>query len=223
MKAIKYLLIITQREYAEQFVDALKGVGVQSLLIKLCQGTATDTVLNYLDLEKTEKVMIEAIVTSEKEKLVKDCLKNELNIYGNGNGIAVFVRVDGLGGNYAKEYFLGQDEVKKENTMVEQSKAVLILTVCDKGNSEMVMEAARGAGATGGTVVRAQGTGAEIAKFFGVTISKEKEMIYIVASREIRDGIMYAIMEKAGKETPAHGVVFSLPLDSVLGITALEN
>ena len=104
-----------------------------------------------------------------------------------------------------------------------QSKSVLILTVCNKGNTDIVMDAARSAGATGGTVVKAHGTGAELAKFFGVTISEEKEMVYIVAKREERDKIMYAIMEKAGKNTPAFGVVFALPVESVLGIRSLEN
>ena len=153
-----------------------------------------------------------------------ECLINELEIYRPGNGVVMFIQVDGLGGQFAKGYFLGEEEIEKESVMSEnQSKAVLIITVCNKGNNEVVMDAARGAGATGGTVLRAQGTGAELAKFFGVTISEEKEMVYIVAKREDRDKIMYAIMEKAGKDTPAFGVVFSLPIDSVLGIRSLEN
>ena len=90
-------------------------------------------------------------------------------------------------------------------------------------NTELVMEAARGAGANGGTVVRAKGTGAEIAKFFGVSISEEKEMVYIVSSRKGRDDIMKAIMEKAGGKTEAHGVVFSLPVDGVIGIREFES
>ena len=85
------------------------------------------------------------------------------------------------------------------------------------------MEAARGAGAGGGTVVRAKGTGSEIAKFFGVSISEEKEMVYIVASRKGRDNIMRAIMEKAGGKTDAHGIIFSLPVDGVIGIRQLES
>ena len=84
------------------------------------------------------------------------------------------------------------------------------------------MDAARSAGASGGTVVKAKGTGAELAKFFGVSISEEKEMVYIVASRNDRDNIMKAIMEKAGNNTDAHGVVFSLPVDSVVGIKNFE-
>ena len=48
-------------------------------------------------------------------------------------------------------------------------------------------------------------------------------MIYIVAKRIDRDGIMHAIMEKAGSATDAHGVVFSLPVDSVVGIKHFEE
>ena len=103
------------------------------------------------------------------------------------------------------------------------SKLVLIVTIADKGYSEKVMEAARGAGASGGTVLKAHGTGAEIAKFFGVSISEEKEMVYIVAKRTDRDAIMKAIMEKAGNTTDAHGIVYSLPVDSVAGVRSLEN
>ena len=107
--------------------------------------------------------------------------------------------------------------------MEKESKSVLIITVVDKGNTDVVMDAARSAGARGGTVVKAKGTGAEIAKFFGVSISEEKEMVYIVATREGRDGIMRAIMEKAGSNTDAHGVVFSLPVDGVVGIKGFEE
>ena len=98
-----------------------------------------------------------------------------------------------------------------------------ILCIVNSGFSEAVMDAAKKAGARGGTVVKAKGTGAEIAKFFGVSISEEKEMVYIVASRKGRDDIMRAIMEKAGRNTEAHGVVFSLPVDKVIGIREFEQ
>ena len=107
--------------------------------------------------------------------------------------------------------------------ITSETKNVLIVTVVDKGNTDLVMEAARAAGASGGTVVKARGTGAELAKFFGVSISEEKEMIYIVAKRTDRDAIMRAIMEKAGSSTEAHGAIFSLPVDSVVGIKHFEE
>ncbi len=224
MQGIKYLITITHREFSEHYVDSLKKLGINVVMTKLCLGTASDSVLNLLDLEKTEKIMFEAMISSDKVKEVKDVLISELNIYTAGNGIAMFLPVDGIGGTTAKKYFLGEKSESEVKRVEEKlSKAVLIITVCDKGNTDLVMDAAREAGATGGTVVKAHGTGAEIAKFFGVTICEEKEMVYIVSKREERDKIMYAIMEKAGKDSEAHGVVFSLPVDSVVGIRSLEE
>ena len=225
MQGIKYLLTITHREFFEQYVDSLKKKGITYVTSMLCQGTAKDSVLDLLDIEKTDKVMIEAMVKDEDLKAIENSLIEELNIYTPGNGIAVFIPVDGLGGAYAKTRLLGEVELNKEKEKVEEKKenSVLIITICDMGNSDIVMEAARQGGATGGTVVRAQGTGAEIAKFFGVSISEEKEMVYIVAKKDNRDAIMYSIMEKAGKDTDAHGIVFSLPIDKVVGIRSLED
>ena len=81
------------------------------------------------------------------------------------------------------------------------------------------MDAARAAGAKGGTVVHARGTGIEQSqKFFGVTIGAEKEMIYIVTNKTDKQPIMKAIMEKAGSATPAETIMFSVPTVDVVGI-----
>ena len=224
MLGLKYLIAITKREYAEQYLDFFNRQGVKGVLSKLCKGTATDNILDYFSLEKTEKVMFETVVKDEQiGELVKG-LMLEMNINSVGNGIALFIPLDGLGGVSSLKYFTGQTSVeKKENVMEKETKSVLIVAVVDKGNTNLVMDSARSAGASGGTVVKAKGTGAEIAKFFGVSISEEKEMIYIVAQREKRDDIMRAIIEKAGSNTDAHGVVFTLPVDGVVGIKAFEQ
>jgi nitrogen regulatory protein PII len=89
----------------------------------------------------------------------------------------------------------------------------------------MVMDAARSAGARGGTVVHAKGTANDSIKntFFGVTVAAEKEMIYIVSRKSDRDTIMKAIMEQAGAHTSAKAMVFSLPVDSVVGLRSITD
>ena len=227
MLGVKYFIAITQREYTEQYLDFLRKAGNAVVFTKLTNGTATDNTLNCLGLEKTEKIMLEGLVREENIPALKKGLINELDISSAGNGIAFFMPVDGIGGGTAKNYLIGEAPVIKreeeEENMEERSKLVLIIIVADKGTNDIVMDAARGAGASGGTVVRAKGTGAEIAKFFGISITEEKEMVYIVSKREARDDIMRAVMEKAGWDTPAHGVAFSLPVDSVVGIRSLES
>ena len=101
----------------------------------------------------------------------------------------------------------------------------LIVAIAESGCTDIVMDAARSAGARGGTVVHAKGTANDkiTSGFFGVTVASEKEMVYIVTKRQDRDTIMKAIMENAGQHTEAKAVVFSLPVDSVVGLRSLTD
>ncbi len=224
MLDLKYLIVITKRDFAEKYVEFFKEQGVKNVLSELCNGTASQTMLDYLGIEKTEKVMLETIITGEQVGEVVKGLLYKMNIGAVGNGVAMFISVDGVGGKSSLNYFLGDTQTEnKEKRMDKESKSVLIITVANKGYTDIVMNAARDAGAGGGTVLRAKGTGAGLAKFFGVSISEEKEMVYIVAHRDKRDSIMRAIMEKAGVNTEARGVVFSIPVDGVVGLKDFEG
>ncbi|MBQ3493332.1 MAG: P-II family nitrogen regulator [Clostridia bacterium] len=224
MLGIKCMITITKREYAEQYLDFFHRRQVKGVISKLCNGTANDTTLDFLGIEKTEKIMFETIVKDEQVGDIVKGLIYEMNINAAGNGIALFIPIDCVGGVSSLKYFTGEVSVeKKESNMDKTKSVVLIITIVDKGFTDTVMDAARSAGASGGTVVKAKGTGAEIAKFFGVSISEEKEMIYIATKNENRDDIIRAIMEKAGRDTNAHGVVFSIPVEGVVGIKAFEE
>ena len=95
----------------------------------------------------------------------------------------------------------------------------LIVAILNEGQSDFVMDAARSAGAGGGTVLHAKGTGSGRAeKFFGVTLADEKDVVYIVARSEEKAAIMKAIKENAGPGTPAGAICFSLPISQVAGL-----
>ena len=86
------------------------------------------------------------------------------------------------------------------------------------------MDAAREVHAAGGTVIHAKGTGAEKAeKFLGVTLVPEKEMVFIVARKEQKNEIMRSIMDKAGLESKARSIVFSLPVTDTAGMRLMEE
>lgn len=227
MLGLKYLVTITLRENAEQYLDFFHRHNVNSVLSVYCNGTATDKTLSYFGLERTEKIMFKYVVS---DSAVPDIVRgqlHEMNIGASGNGITVVVPLDGLGGTAALNHFTGSMSVNKEVcSMAAQGsdyKYALIITIVNRGNSDLVMDAAREKGARGGTIVKAMGTGAEIAKFFGVSIPDEKELVYIVTTKADRDGIMKSIMEKAGVNTDAHGIVFALPVESVIGLQSLVD
>ena len=78
--------------------------------------------------------------------------------------------------------------------------------------------------AAGGTVIHAKGTGTENAQqFLGVTLVPEKEMLFIVVKSEQKNSIMRAIMEKAGLESKAQSIVFSLPVTDTAGMRLMEE
>ena len=100
----------------------------------------------------------------------------------------------------------------------------LIVVIASQGQSDLVMAAARAAGARGGTVLHGKGTTSpESEKFLGVSIAKEKEVILIVARKEQKADIMRSIMTRAGADTDAGAVVFSVPVSEVAGFGMFDE
>ena len=100
----------------------------------------------------------------------------------------------------------------------------LVYVILNEGHSDEVMDVARPAGATGGTVLSAKGTGIRQAeKFRGLSLANRKEVILIVAKAEDKAEIMKAIVEKAGIQTPAGAICFSLPVSQVAGLRKIEE
>lgn len=94
----------------------------------------------------------------------------------------------------------------------------LIIAISNHGFSKEIMEAAKQAGARGGTIMHGRSTILEEnRKFFGITISPEKDLILIVTVAEKKKDIMIAISSKFGAGTEAHALCFSLPVDDVIG------
>ncbi len=95
-----------------------------------------------------------------------------------------------------------------------------IFCIVNDGYSEAVMDAAKKYGARGGTVINARGTaGKEAEKFFGITVQPEKEIVMILVPAEYKENILKALYEEVGLDTSGQGIAFSLPVDSVVGIS----
>ena len=106
---------------------------------------------------------------------------------------------------------------------MKDTKQELIFIIGNRGYSEQIMDAAREAGASGGTVIHANGTGMKRAeKFFGFSLASERELILVVASTVKKNEIMQKIMKKAGLETDAKAISFSLPVTDTAGLRLAE-
>ena len=107
---------------------------------------------------------------------------------------------------------------------MEDTVYELIVVISNQGYTELAMDAARSAGAYGGTVIHAKGTGMEQAeRFMGVSLASEKEIIFIVAKKGQKNDIMKAVMEQAGMQSKAKSIVFSLPVTDTAGLRLMED
>ena len=225
MSDYSLLMAVLGRDYEHDYIEFFKKHNVNAIFTELAQGTASKTILDFLGIENNGKIIIQTIVTKENASMLLSKLVTRMGINIPGTGIALTIPVASIGGSSSVKYLTeGQEKASTGDVKMIEHNYSLITVIAEKGYSDMVMDAARAAGATGGTVVRGKGTGTEFtAKYFGVSIAAEKEFIYIVAKKSEKSAIMKSIIENAGSKTPAHAVVFSLPVDEVVGLAALAN
>lgn len=95
-----------------------------------------------------------------------------------------------------------------------------IFCIVNSGYSEAVMNAAKKLGAKGGTVINARGTASKEAEtFFHITITPEKEIVMILVPKKIKDDVLHALYKEVGLDTAGQGIAFSVPVDSVVGLS----
>ena len=216
---------IVDRKVAKKYSELYKENEQHVMFVTLGSGTAANEILDYLGLENTEKAVIFSVQEESAWEKTKKQLQQKLKIDAPGGGIAFTIPLSSIGGKKTLQFLLeGQDYQKEEESTLKDTVHELIVVIADQGNIELIMDAARGAGAYGGTVIHAKGTGMEQAeKFMGVSLAAEKEMIFIVTRKEQKNEIMRAIMEKAGLNSRAKSIVFSLPVTDTAGLRLIED
>jgi len=225
MGNIYLMTTIVDKKIAKAYLDLYEENNQNVMFLSLGAGTASNEVLDYLGLEHTEKAVIFSIQDEQSWTEIKKQLEKKLKIDAPGGGIAFITPLSSIGGKKSLQFLLeNQNYQKEEESTLKDTVHELIVVIANQGNVELIMNSAREAGAYGGTVIHAKGTGMEVAeKFMGVSLAAEKEMIFIVTKKEKKNNIMKAIMEQAGLNSKAKSVVFSLPVTDTAGLKLVED
>ena len=226
MSELYLLTSITDRRRLPQFAALYQKLGLNVGMIALGHGTVTGERARYF-LDSAEKAVGFCFVTPDTWQTTKRALLRDLRIDAPGVGVAFLVQLSSIGGRRELAFLTeGQDfnHTQGGESTMKGTALELLVIVSEQGYNEMVMDAARDAGARGGTVIHARGTGMERAeRFFGISLASEKDMTFIVAKTRDKSRIMQSIMLKAGLETPAKAIVFSLPVTDTAGLRLLDE
>lgn len=221
--SLSMLVTIVDRGKGDAVAELLRHEGVLLHYIQLGNGTAHKGILSLLGLKDTDKDVVFSFVRSGVAARSMRRLSYALEIDLPGRGIAFTIPVGSVGGAQTLHYLMGEEKPmtseEGNTTMQEQTKNDLIVAIVNRGYTDAVMDAALPAGARGGTVVHARGAGSEEAsQFFGITIQPEKEMVLILVDHENKVPVMQAITRGAGLSTEGRGIIFSLPVNDVMGV-----
>ena len=223
MNSLFWLVTITDRRSTDAFLALYETFGVTVSLRTVGAGTAVRETLSTLGLEQTEKAVLFAMITADTWPRLQKALRRELRIDVPGTGIAFTVPVSSIGGKRALQFLTEhQTFVRKEENTLKDTHYELLLVISNQGHTGSIMDAARAAGAGGGTVLHAKGTGMEgAAHFMGVELVNEKELVLIVTRTARKNALMKAIMD--GADPRAGAIVFSLPVTDTAGLRLLDE
>ncbi|MBO7310127.1 MAG: P-II family nitrogen regulator, partial [Clostridia bacterium] len=155
MKDLFFLITIVRRNDAAEYDEFYRSEGVDVVYTTACNGTAHAKTLDILGIEKTEKSMLFSTVTGDTLTRLKRLLTTKMKIDLPDRGVAMAVPLSGVGGSRTLEIFTsGQtmsENTKEDNNM--ESSHELIVAIYERGYTDLVMDAAREAGARGGTAI----------------------------------------------------------------------
>lgn len=225
MGSLYLMTTIVDRKVEKKYFNLFSENGLHVVFWSLGFGTASNEIMDYLGLESTEKAVAFSVLDEDTWIHTKKQLEKKLKIDAPGGGISFIIPLSSIGGKKTLQFLLErQDYQKEEETTLKNTTHELIIVIAEQGYTELIMDAAREAGAYGGTVIHAKGTGMEFAeKFMHLSLAAEKEILFIVAKTPQKNPIMQAIMQKAGTDSKAKAITFSLPVTDTAGLRLIED
>lgn len=218
----RFLFLITTPKLAEKAIALFHNEKIPVQYKINAEGTATSEIMDMLGLGSTDKNIIVGMMPKKIADEMLGKLAEELKLGTVNSGIAFTVPLTGTNSLMLKilmkcneEY--SQPNERKEDAIMTEAKHSLIAAIVNRGYCNEVMDAARGEGASGGSVIHSRRFGSEeISSLWGLSVQEEKEIVLIVADAEHKVKIMQAIGEKCGMHSEAMGIVFSLPIEAVV-------
>lgn len=222
MEKVRMLVAITERGNGNTITRKMENMGVGCLMHCYGQGTASSEMMDILGLGSSEK---DIVIAMGKESAVEDVIleySDTLRSAGRGGGIMMLLSPTAVGNLTATILSMctaSTPESREVKPMKNEHQHSLILIAVNQGYTDQVMQTAKKAGATGGTIVRARLAGSDTeAVFQGMELQPEREILAILAPDRIRDQVMEDVNREFGLRSEAGGILCSLPVDKAFKI-----
>ncbi|MCI1735749.1 MAG: P-II family nitrogen regulator [Bacilli bacterium] len=197
-------------------------------------GTANRDFYDVFGRGEDQKQVVLSLITGKTWEEAKPAIAERFRISQYTKGIAFIIRLSAIC-NVSVYKMLTNNRLTGPAPAAEGAKTMetaktwkdnyeLVVVIVNEGFTDLVMDAAKRAGARGGTILSARGTGnKDMEKFFGVVITPEKQVLLILVPQDIRDKVLESINQEAGIDTKGQGIAFAVHAQDVVGLSGEEE
>jgi nitrogen regulatory protein PII len=228
-KRVKLLVCIIKKGDEMALTEACNECCAALSFTGLGYGTAKSHYRSYLGLDEIEKRVVYSLIPNYCEARVLRAINKRLKLYLIGNGIAFTIPLSGIS-NLISNAILStpyrEDTDSQKNNKDKENRKMheLIVAVVNQKFTDAVLDCSRAAGATGATVLHTRSiNNKQVEQLLGTSFSQETDTVLFLTSHEYKQKIMESIRDCAGLKTDGGAVLFSLPVDSLVGIGRFEE
>ena len=208
---LDHMTIIVPKGQGEEVLKLAKqkGIAIGTISKGLC--TANKELLKELKEKGLGRDFVSLIASTDLAEIFLKEIAEHFGFGKPGRGIAYSVNVNDV-------YAPGLSHVRQKNH--EASDVQVITAIIRHGSAETVMNSARSAGATGGTILENEADINPDASLFSKGTEGNDEIVLVIASKETAPAIMDALINSAGID-PTTGVIYIQDVHFVYGLKKL--
>lgn len=231
-RRVKLLIAIVNREDETRLTEIVNELTTAVHFSGLGHGTARSSYMNYFGFNEIDKRITMSLIPDSAEHRILSAIGHGLKLYLVGRGIAFTLPLSGISNIISDGVLSGNENVdrptarrapiskKKEKNKMHE----LVISVVNRKYTDAAIEAARAAGATGATVFHTRSiNNSKAEQSIGTTIAEETDSVFFLTTMEYKTKIMEAVRDAAGLKTEGGAVIFSLPVDDLVGIGRFDD
>ena len=224
---IKLLITILPRGQGDRLTGYFAECGAKLQYILYGHGTARSDIVDYLGFDEPEKDVLLGFVPAANIAMLHEKIDDEIRFSRHGTGISFSLGLSAVSRGLANKVELDSISITKkeeDEELATKEQFEMIACVMERDLCDIAMTAAKNAGARGGTVMKGREvTSEETKKVFGFTIQPEKDLLLLIVKSDIKQDVMSALCAAIAAESDERAVVFSMPVDDVVGINKNNN
>lgn len=232
-KRVKLLISIINKEDESRLTEIVNECATAVHFSGMGHGTARSSYMNYFGLGEVGKRITMSLIPASAEHNILNAIGHGLKLYLVGRGIAFTLPLSGISSILNDAILSGEDRsdrAQSRRTPISKKKKEkeimheLVIAVVNTKYTDIAIDAARAAGATGATVFHTKSINNERAEqAIGTGINRETDSLFFLTTLEYKTQIMEAVRDVAGLKTEGGALIFSLPVDDLVGVGRFED